>query len=505
MRTLVLILLFIAVPLAGGSLKPEQEAEFWKGSGADLAFARTIINDLDCASSELYFNSCRLALLRGAKIQNLDQHPDFVQLATLKFNAHFPFERLLAQVLGGKTGVQVEWLVGQMINRQLKLFDPYAQLSPESFSEYQLNGDNKSYYGTGIEGSANGQGLFVFQIFPGSPAEAVGLRVHDHIVSINGQKIDSLAKAHFMVPKLNGTPGEKFVMEVQRDGLSLAPVTLQVAPVLIPENPSVEFEMKGLRVLQVRLRSFTRGTCKFLEKKVAKALSEGETPLTGLIIDLRHNRGGLVEESECLVRLFTKVEKVVSREPLRLSFPRALDFKPKHMPDNSKSPDEDPARFADLKLAVLIDAKSASASEIMAGALQDLNRAWIVGERSYGKGTTQLLHNLENFPKLSVTKTVSRYIRPSGLSVHGLGVIPNFEVPYREGATARERQAIREEDVQSTMKLAVRERWTESRTDVVSVRTCAEGNLSAGEPAVYAGLGHWDHQAAFALSTLICP
>jgi carboxyl-terminal processing protease len=502
MRTLSLILFFIAVPLAGGTLKPQQEAEFWKGSGATLPFARTVINDQDCSSSENYFNSCRQALLVGAKLQKVENESDFIQLKAAVFPAKIQFERILAQLVNSKSGLSTEWLVGRMINSQLKFFDAYAQLSPRSYTEHLLNGDNKTYYGTGIEAEVNGAGLFVFQILPASPAESAGLMVSDQIVALNGQKIDSLIKAHLAAPSLSGRPGDKVVLDILRDGERFQK-TLLVGPVVIPEYPSVELSVESKRFLQIRIRNFHRGTCKYLSSRIDQALAAKGQSLEGIILDLRHNRGGLVSESECIVRLFTKVEKVVGRELLRFSFPAALDFEHETPVSNERIR----TIYPNIKLVVLINSRSASAAEIAAGALQDFDRALVVGERSYGKGTTQLVHNLENFRGLNISKTVSRYIRPSGLSVHGVGVTPNFEVPFRADAGPLERRALREEDIFSASKIAMGERWSESRTEVLTkIRKCMGNNFVAqsAQRAILEGFGNQDHQAAVALAVLLC-
>ncbi len=502
MRTLLLILLFIAVPLAGGSLKPEQESEFWKGSGANLRFARTVINDQDCDTSEIYFNSCRRALLVGARLQKVEKESEFIQLEAARFPSKFPFERTLAQLVTSQSGLSTEWLVGRMINAQLKFFDPYAQLSPRSYTEHLLNGDNKTYYGTGIEAEVNGAGLFIFQVFPASPAESAGLHGGDQIVAINGEKIDSLKKAHVNAPRLNGRPGEKIVLDILREGRRFQK-TLPVTPVVIPDDLSTELNVEGKRFLQIRIRSFRRGTCEALSTRIDAALAMDGKPLAGIALDLRHNRGGMVSRSECIVRLFTKAKNVVTRQPLRFDFPTALDFE-SEIPAN----DENIVTiYPTVKLVILINSRSASASEIAAGAFQDFGRAWVVGERSYGKGTTQLVHKLENFRGLNVTKTVSRYVRPSGLSVHGLGVVPNFEAAFRADAGSKERRALREEDVISEVKIAAGERWAENRVEEVSeIRKCIEKNSIKHivEQAVFDHFGYRDHQLATALAVLSC-
>jgi len=505
MRTLLLILLFIAVPLAGGSLRPEQESDFWKESGIDLAFAKHVINDRDCESSKQYFSSCRKALLHGAQLLKIEGWPEFKKLKVATLGKKFKFEALLTRMLRVQSPQPIEHVIGKIINAQLKVFDPYARLIPSSFSRLLLNGENKTYYGIGVETDATGAGLFIFQVYPGTPASQAGLRVHDRIVSLNGISAKNLSQAQAMSARLGGREGETLTIEVERDGQRLAPLRLQIAPIFITESPVQEFELAEKRFLQIRLRSFSHGTCADLSAKIQAAQSK---PLHGLILDLRHNIGGLVNEGECVARLFAGAKPVVGREPLRLGLPRFLDFQPPKGALDGRSGLHVPAYFAELPLIVLINAKSASASEILAGALQDYGRVWIVGERSFGKGTTQLLHSLPEYPKLKITKTVSRYVRPSGLSVHELGVIPNFEVPFKAGADVSARRFVREEDVRSGIKLPLGERWFETRVQAAgAVRLCLMSNelLPQAKTAVISRLGYEDHQATFALAALNCP
>ncbi len=505
MRTFLLIFLFITVPLAGGSLKPELETEFWKDSGADVKLLKSVINDKDCAGGEKYFDACRAAVLKGAELRDLSGESAITKLKATAYPQAYGFESALDFILQKQNGQPVEWIIGSMINAQIKTFDPYAQLNPKLFLRSRINGDNNTYYGTGIEGDANAAGLFVFRIFPDSPAALAGIQVHDRIVSINGESLDTLSKAHSALPRLNGTPGESLKLIVERKGQRTA-LTLKVAPIVVPENPAAEFIRDRSRYLQVRLRSFHRGTCDFLRKRITASQALSSEPLAGVILDLRHNRGGLVDESECVVRLFTAQRLIVTREHLNLPFPKALDFEPAHWPDDSLRRAA-AAPFANLPLVVLMNAKSASASEIAAAALQDYARAWIIGERSYGKGTTQFVNNLEGYPNLTITKTVSRYLRPSGESVHRNGILPNLNVPSTLGAQATERRFVREENLVSSLQLVDQARAQESRPlQVAELRKCLRKDQSIllSEAIIQRRLGYLDHQAAVALAALSC-
>ncbi|MGE3757944.1 MAG: S41 family peptidase, partial [Pseudobdellovibrionaceae bacterium] len=214
-----------------------------------------------------------------------------------------------------------------------------------------------------------------------------------------------------------------------------------------------------------------------------------------LVLDLRHNTGGLVNEGKCIAQLFAGDKPIVERQPLQLEFPQVLQIEKGEVLEGDESY-EWRRTFDDLPLVVMINERSASASELVAGALQDFNRAWIVGERSYGKGTTQLIHHLQNFPELRVFKTVSRYLRPNKTSPQDAGVIPNFEVPFRAGASAKERRFVREENLLRGMRLEQQAPWKETRMNqVAAIQKC----LSKQKPEASA-----DHQLEIALQIFAC-
>ncbi|NJM09912.1 MAG: PDZ domain-containing protein [Bdellovibrionaceae bacterium] len=335
MRTLILILLFIAVPLAGGSLKPESESSYWRDSGIDLSLVKAVINDRDCSSGERYFESCRKALIEAAKAMKQSTRKELVVLQKATFRDKFQFERLLANLLKQKSQMPAEMVYAKMINAQLGVFDPYARLIPAAFSDLLLNGENKTYYGIGIESEATGAGLFIFKVFPNTPAAHAGLKVHDRIVSVNGRSAQKLSEAHALANRLGGKEGEFITLEIERAGARIEPVTLQVSAVAVIENPQAEVLVDGNRYLQIRLRSFGRGTCSGLSRKIQNALSNDEAPLRGLVLDLRHNSGGLVDEGECVARLFLGQKPVVSRESLRFEFSARPGFLSWGLPDNS--------------------------------------------------------------------------------------------------------------------------------------------------------------------------
>ncbi len=470
MRTLVLIFLFIAVPLAAGTLKPEQESDYWQGTGIDLAFARQVINNEKCSSAEQHFHACRKAMIEGARLALLSTDARFKKLAYLKYRKNFDFESLLTAIVKAPVDVPSEMIIGKVVNAYMRAHDPYSRLMPSAFVELLLNGQSKTYFGLGLETEETGAGLKIFQVYPNTPAENAGLKIHDRIVSINGLSARNELEAHALGQALSvGRAGEKFALEIGRHGRKFM-VNLETMPLVIPETSDDIYSIDGKNIGYLRLRSFSDDACLHLQQKV-EIWQNQAAKLNGLILDLRHNSGGLVNEGQCIAQLFVGNRTIVTREPLQLDFPASLHVENAKLPPIESYPWQ--RTFSDLPLVILINERSASASEFVAGALQDYQRAWIVGERSYGKGTTQLIHRLPDYPKLRALRTVSHYLRPSGVSTQSVGVTPNFSVPFEKSASLRARVFLREEDMRKSMKLPASLQWQESRPGKVAlIGTC---------------------------------
>jgi carboxyl-terminal processing protease len=494
MRTLALILLFMAVPLAGGELKPVQEADFWQGTGLDRALALKIINNQNCTSSELHFQACRRALIDGSYLTGLQREKRFQALYRLKFQRKVDFESDLTAILTAETTLPQEMVIGKTISAYMRALDPYAKMMPATFVELLLNGQSKTYYGLGIETMESAAGLIVFQVYPHSPASKAGLKIHDRIVSINGISARDEFEAHTLGQMLSGKTGDQFILEVESGG-KRSQLKLAVAALDIPESNGEVFSEGGKNIAYYRMRSFAVNSCLNLQRGIEAWQRQLNGQLNGLILDLRHNSGGLLKEGKCIAQLFAGDRSIVTREPLQLEFPEALKIEKANSLDTNGFFGRRTA-FKNLPLVVLIDERSASASEIVAGALQDYKAAWIVGERSYGKGTTQLIHRLQDFPKLRVLKTVSRYLRPSGLSTQSVGVTPDFIVPFRKNASSRERRFVREENIARPLRLQTEPAWIETRPVEKSViERCLSRQKSNAED---------DHQLEIGVQIFSC-
>jgi carboxyl-terminal processing protease len=494
MRSLALALLFIAVvPLASGSLKPEQESEYWKDTGLDRAFLSKLISNELCYQGEQYYDSCRRAIYAGALLTG--HQAQFSGVRDAKFPKRLEFDFLASRVLeGAGDKLPMDMLVGKMINAQLQVFDKYAQIIPTAFLSLLLNGDSKTYYDLGIETEISAAGLYVFHVHPNTPASASGLRVNDRIVSVNGILARTMEEARFVAGMWVGKRDQHLVIEVERAGRTFV-IETQTAPVSIDDFEVGEYESGGKTYGYLRLLRFGKGSCSQIEARLEHFKGYGEK-LGGVVLDLRHNGGGMVEEGQCIAQLFMGGVPVIDRVPVDLKFPAALKFPMGSLTDLSQTLGVRSV-YKDMPLAVLIDSGSKSMSEVVSGALQGYGRAWVVGERSYGKSTVQLSKQLPGNEKLRLLRTAGKFQLPHAILRSEPGTAPDFNIPFARHSSKERRIFAREFDGVSPAP---------ARQDKVKISACVASDRSRGfgRFGVEAGAGFRDEQLAFALSVLAC-
>lgn len=495
LRTFVLTLLFIAVvPLASGGLRPEQESEFWKDSGLDLAFAAKLINDQACLSSEQYYDSCRRAIYAGSLL--VGHAPQYQGLRSAKFPKKIEFGFLLTRVLQGATAtLPAPMILGRMITAQLQVFDKYAQLLPTDYYRLMLNGDSKTYYGLGIETEISGAGLHIFRVHPNTPAAAAGVLPGDRIVSVNGIMATNLEEAKAISEGLGGGKRDATViLEVARGTREIV-IELKTAPIALDDIDETRIEADEKVFGFIRLLRFGQDSCKQIQNRL-DLLAGLSGKLGGVVLDLRHNAGGMVSEGSCIAQLFLGNVPVVTREPLKLNFPAALDFPTPALSDYTNL-FAWRSTYRNFPLVVLIDAESKSMSEVVAGSLQGYRRAFVVGERSYGKSTTQIGHILSENPKLRVIRTVSRFQLPSGIARPEAGIAPDFEIPFQNSSQMARREFLRETHGHFTAP--VRPEHKDPK-----LGKCIQGLRSEGRELVLSKAGFADEQMSFSLAFLRC-
>ena len=294
------------------------------------------------------------------------------------------------------------------INGLLQSLDPYSSyMSPEIFEEMQTETSGE-FGGLGIEVSMEAGVVKVITPIDDTPASKAGLKAGDYIVKINDIQVQgkSLSEA---VDLMRGPVGSGIELTVRRRGTKKA-LTFNVVREII-EVQSVKSELLENNIGYLRLTSFNDNSSQQIKKQIKK-LKKNKN-LNSYILDLRNNPGGLLSQAIKISDFFLENGEIVSTKSRTKSENRKWFAKKGDILDGKT-------------LLVLINYGSASASEIVAGALKDHKRAILVGENSYGKGSVQSIIPLKN--KGAIRLTVAKYYLPSGKSISQVGVRPDIEV-----------------------------------------------------------------------------
>ncbi|MDA9084791.1 S41 family peptidase [Candidatus Pelagibacter sp.] len=294
------------------------------------------------------------------------------------------------------------------INGLLQSLDPYsAYMTPESFEGMQTETSGK-FGGLGIEVGMESGLVKVISPIDNTPASKAGLKAGDYIVKINNVQVQgkSLMEA---VDLMRGPVGSSIEITVRRRGEKKALIFNITREVI--QVQSVKSELIDNNVGYIRLTSFNENSSEQIEEKVNE-LNKSKN-LKGYILDLRNNPGGLLSQAIKISDFFLENGEIVSTKSRKVSENRKW-FAKKGDITNGQT------------LIILINNGSASASEIVAGALKDHKRAIILGENSYGKGSVQSIIPLKN--RGAIRLTIAKYYLPSGKSISEVGVTPDIEV-----------------------------------------------------------------------------
>ncbi len=306
--------------------------------------------------------------------------------------------------------VDTKKLIQGAIKGMLRELDPHTNyMPPEIFKDFESETAGE-FGGLGIEISIANGILTIISPIEDTPAWKAGIKPGDKIVSIDGQSTKgfSLVEASAL---LKGKRGEPITLTVVRD-TSDKPLDVTIVRGQV-KIKSVKISALDDGYLYVRITSFIETTSKELEKALAEYSSVHKNKFEGLLIDLRKNPGGLLDQAIKVSDLFLKDGVIVStigRDPKTKEVNRA----------SGKAP------YPDLPIVILVNEYSASASEIVSGALQDNKRAVVVGERTFGKGSVQSVIKLGDGSGLKLT--VARYYTPSGISIQSEGITPDIDI-----------------------------------------------------------------------------
>lgn len=332
--------------------------------------------------------------------------------------------RLVNENYVDEKAVVYDKLAREALHGMIESLDPHSEfLEAKDNADFEedLTGE---FGGIGVQVETRDNRVIVIAPLPGTPGERAGIQRGDEIVSIDGKMLDNSASVDGIIERLRGKPRTSVALRVFR------PSTQQTLNLTLMREVIRIESVRDARVIDgdvgyIQLTEFSEHTREQFGRALDRLVAAG---IKSLVIDLRNNPGGLLDAAvEIAEPFFRKGELIVytnGRKP-----EDRIDYR-------AESTDEPLA----LPLALLINAGSASAAEVLTGALKDTGRAVVVGERSFGKGSVQSVFRLDNGEGMRLT--TARYYTPSGVSIHEKGIAPHVEVvmtPEEDAKLARQR------------------------------------------------------------------
>jgi carboxyl-terminal processing protease len=306
--------------------------------------------------------------------------------------------------------VESKELIQKAIQGMVQSLDPHsALLPPDAFEDLQIDTKGK-FTGIGIHITMRDGFVTVISPIEDTPAYKAGIKAQDRIIKVDGKPTKDLREA---VNMMRGPKGTKVVVTIMREGLK-KPIDFELIRDVIPivSVKAVDLE-PGIGY--IRVSQFSGNTTKDLDTALAK-IEAGDVQLKGLILDLRNNGGGLLNQAIKVADLFLDEGKILTIKGRNN----------KNTKDYRATPDAIERKYP---MVVLINGGSASASEIVAGALQDQKRALILGTTSFGKGSVQTVETLRDGSGLKLT--IARYYTPSGHSIQAKGIEPDIVLKHK--------------------------------------------------------------------------
>lgn len=321
--------------------------------------------------------------------------------------------------------VDAKKLIRGAIRGMLRTLDPHTTyLNPEYFKEMQVETTGR-FGGLGIEISIRDGVLTVVTPIEDTPAHEAGVQAGDQIILIEEEPTKDLPLQE-VVKKLRGKPGTKVKITVRREGEEkLLPFTITREIIRIK---SVRSRMLPGDIAYIRVRSFQNGTGREVKDALSSLEDEGAR---ALVLDLRNNPGGLLSQAVSVSDIFLKAGSLIVYTKGRMTDQEHRFTSTREAPGGK------------IPMAVLVNAGSASASEIVAGALQDLGRAKLIGVKTFGKGSVQTVVPLSDGSGLRLTTAL--YFTPKGRRIQGEGIEP--DIVSEAGRSAAAMRAMREKDL----------------------------------------------------------
>jgi carboxyl-terminal processing protease len=302
-------------------------------------------------------------------------------------------------------------LVESAINGMLAGLDPHSgYMDAKSFRDMQVETRGK-FGGLGIEVTMEEGLIKVVAPIDETPAAKAGIMANDLITHLNDEPVQGLTLSQ-AVDKMRGAPNTKIKIKIMRKGQD-KPIEVSITREIIHVRP-VRARLEGDDVGFIRLTQFNEESAESLKKAIADLTTQSRDKLKGFIIDLRNNPGGLLDQAILVSDAFLEKGEIVSIRGRSAQEPQRFNARPGDLTKNKP-------------IIVLINGGSASAAEIVAGALQDHRRATVIGTRSFGKGSVQTIIPLGSGSG-ALRLTTARYFTPSGRSIQAKGVAPDIEV-----------------------------------------------------------------------------
>jgi carboxyl-terminal processing protease len=374
-----------------------------------------------------------LAFLLAPQVRAADQQPN-PQANSETYRQLDLFGEVFERVRSDYVeNVSDQQLIEAAINGMLTALDPHSSyMNAKSFSDMQVQVQGQ-FGGLGIEVTMENGFIKVVSPIDDTPAASAGLKPNDLIVAIDGEPVQGMSLAD-AVERMRGPVNSTIKLTIKRENRDPFEVSLKRAIVKIQ---SVKSQLIGNDVGYIRITSFNEQTNSGVQAAMKSLTGKPGVKLTGIVLDLRNNPGGLLDQAIGVSDDFLDKGEIVSTRGRRAEDAQRYDAKPGDITNG-------------MPMVVLINGGSASASEIVAGALKDHHRAMLLGTRSFGKGSVQTIIQLPGHGAIRLT--TARYYTPSGRSIQAEGIQPDIVVEPAKIEKLAEVQIPHEADLRGALK-----------------------------------------------------